>query len=253
MTDLPRKTCTDGAVSVCPVRRYVPQVTGSRGYSRERPATSADLPWLPCIPLHRAVVAVDIVGSTTRANPAKARLRQLMYKLLNQALRTSGIPERHHDPLIDRGDGALVLIQPSDQIPKTLLLHTFFPALHQLLANHNAHHAEHAFQLRVAVHAGEVHYDQWGQFGEALDITCRLLDAPEFKRILASTTAPVALVVSDDFYRSIVKHGYDEIDARKYRQIVRVEMAGVAYPGWVQVLSVNLTTTRWPRHRRIVG
>jgi hypothetical protein len=60
------------------------------------------------------------------------------------------------------------------------------------------------------VHAGEIHVDDNGFFGEALDLACRLLDAPVFKKtLLRATTAPAALVVSDDIFWSIVKHGYE--------------------------------------------
>jgi hypothetical protein len=125
--------------------------------------------------------------------------------------------------------------------------------LHRLLTDHNADHAEYAFQLRVAVHAGEVHYDEWGQYGEALDITCLLLDAPEFRRALTNNSAPLMLVVSDDIYRTIVRHRYDEIDDRTYRPIVQIEVDGVAYAGWVQGPTSDSPTMRWPRHPRIAG
>src|SRR5436190_11395879 len=227
MTELPHATRADDAAGDRSVRRYVLQ-GGVHGRSPQHPVVATGRPWPPSIPLHRAIIAVDIVGSTKRANPGKARLRQLMYSLLNETLRTSGIAERHRDRLVDRGDGALILIHPSDQVPKTLLLQAFIPTLHQLLADHNVHHTEHAFQLRVAVHAGEVHYDEWGPFGEAVDITCRLLDAPEFKRKMTKSVAPIALVVSDGIYSSIIKHGYDGIDPR-YDPIVRLEISGAAY------------------------
>jgi hypothetical protein len=37
------------------------------------------------------VVAVDVEGSTERANPVKAELRRILYELLDQALEGSGI------------------------------------------------------------------------------------------------------------------------------------------------------------------
>ncbi|HEV8563187.1 MAG TPA: hypothetical protein VGR06_43280 [Actinophytocola sp.] len=55
----------------------------------------------------------------------KARLRQVMYNLLDTALTRSGVAERHRDRTVDRGDGALVIVQPVDQVPKTLLINTF--------------------------------------------------------------------------------------------------------------------------------
>ncbi|HEU5472702.1 MAG TPA: hypothetical protein VFV67_18805 [Actinophytocola sp.] len=211
-------------------------------HAAELPAAREHM--LPCTPRYRTIVAVDIAGSTTRANPGRARLRAQMYSLLNQALKITGITQQHHDPPVDRGDGALILIHACDQAPKTILLTTLIPVLRQLLADHNAYHPSQKFQLRAAVHAGEIHYDQWGTYGEAIDVTCRLLDAPELKRILTTTAEPAVLVVSDDIYRSIIRHGYDNIDGRNFHPIIRVEVAGLTYQGWVQEPTGN-TAAAW--------
>lgn len=189
----------------------------------------------PDLPLHRTIVVVDVEGSTRRLNPAKARLRRAMYDLLERALRTSGIAEEHHDPLIDRGDGALVLVHPVDEVPKTLLLTTFIPSLGRLLASHGAHRPDHGIRLRTALHAGEVHYDERGPFGEAIDITCRLLDAPELKTKLSETAASLVLVVSDDMYRGVIRHGYEGIDDRAFEPLINLELAGYPQRGWVSV------------------
>jgi hypothetical protein len=148
-------------------------------------------------------------------------------------MRASKIAERHRDPLIDRGDGVLVLVHPVRQVPKTLLLNTFVPTLNTLLAEHNARWPDHQFRLRVAVHAGEVHYDPQGVFGEAIDLACRLLDAPEVKDKLVHTDGPLVLVVSDDIYQSLIRHGYDGIDHHAYEQLVQVSVGVRWYQGWV--------------------
>jgi hypothetical protein len=189
----------------------------------------------PISVLHRAILVVDIEGSTTRTDPARGRLRQAMYNLVRQALRDSGIAEGHHDPLIDRGDGLLVLIRPVDQVPKTLLINKLISTLRRLLAAHNRNRPEHWFRLRAGLHAGEIHYDDYAPFGEAIDLTCRLADAPALKATLARTAAPLILAVSDDIYRSIVRHGYDGIDPRAFRPLVRLELGGQTRHGWVQV------------------
>jgi class 3 adenylate cyclase len=187
------------------------------------------------VPHHRAIVTVDIEGSTTRTNPAKAQLRQVMYDLFDAALEACGITEEYRDPLVDRGDGVLVLIHPVDQAPKTLLLTTLVPTLSLLLTEHNNLRPEDGLRLRAALHAGEVHYDRQGCFGEALDITFRLLDAPEVKSRLSQTDAPLVLVVSDDIYRTVIRHRYDGIDDRAFEQTVRVRVAGQQHRGWVHV------------------
>jgi hypothetical protein len=72
-------------------------------------------------PAHRAIVAIDLEGSTLRTNPVKGELRRIMYDLLGRALEAAAINEDHLEQLTDRGDGVLVLIRPHDDVPKTVL------------------------------------------------------------------------------------------------------------------------------------
>ncbi|OLF17122.1 hypothetical protein BU204_13140 [Actinophytocola xanthii] len=177
------------------------------------------------------MIAVDIERSSARPDLEKARLRGELYRLVHVALRACGIGPSDHDPLVDRGDGVLILVRPSDRVPKTTLLSRFVPALVRLLADHNLRGP--AFRLRVAIHAGEVLYDAWAPFGESVDICCRLLDAPELKFVLHDTTAPLVLVVSEDIYNSTLRHGYDGIDCRVFHPLVRVTVGEREHRGWV--------------------
>ncbi|MBP2325699.1 class 3 adenylate cyclase [Kibdelosporangium banguiense] len=156
-----------------------------------------------------------------------------MYDLIDRTLLLSGIEERHRD-LVDRGDGVFVLIHPVDHAPKTVLLTMVIPTLNELLTKHGIDRPQIRFRLRVAVHAGEVHYDNRGWYGEDLDITARLLDAPELKRRFKLTLAPLILVVSQDIYRSVVRHGYDGIDGTTFEQAVHVQIGRQRLRGWVQ-------------------
>ncbi|HET9142814.1 hypothetical protein [Actinophytocola sp.] len=187
-------------------------------------------------PVYRTLVAVDIEGSTARTDVVKARLRSVMYELLEAALYLSGIAEKHRDPLIDRGDGVVLLIRPVDQAPKTLLLTSFIPLLNDLLAGHNAEDPD-QIRLRAAIHAGEVNYDRRGCFGEAIDLTFRLLDAPESKTALRNAGEPLVLVVSDPVYQSVVRHGYHGLDEQTFAPLVHVEIAGHQHYGWLTRLT----------------
>lgn len=158
-----------------------------------------------------------------------------MYDIFEAALESAGITEGCRDPLIDRGDGVVALVHPVQQAPKTNLFRIFVPVLGRLLAEHNTRWPDYQFRLRAAVHAGEVHYDPRGCFGEALDTVFRLLEAPEVKYRLAKGAAQLVLVVSDDIYRSVVRHGYDGVDHRGYRRVVRVRVGSHWYGGWVCV------------------
>ena len=176
-------------------------------------------------PVHRSIVAVDVEGSTKRTNPVKGELRRILYDLLERALRTAGIGPRHLEELADRGDGVLILIRPYDDVPKTVLLGRLIPALTALLAEHNAAVAEPELRmrLRAVVHAGEVHNDGWGFYGDDIDVAFRLLDAPTVKRVLRNAPeAPLVLVVSEEIWAGIVRHGY--VDGGPYQQRVQVRV-----------------------------
>jgi hypothetical protein len=173
------------------------------------------------LPRYRAIVALDIERSTSRPDPVKAELRNKTYELFDAALRSAGITKRHRDRYIDRGDGLLALIHPVDQAPKALLLNRVIPTLSRLLTDYNAslpHNSRPQRQLRIRVvtHAGDVHYDANGCFGEALDVAFRLLDAHLVKKALGETADSLILVISGDIYSSVVRHGYDGIDQHAF-------------------------------------
>lgn len=197
------------------------------------------------IPVHRTILAVDMEQSTRAecTNPIKADLRCQIYHFLYDALECAGVTCEHRDPLEDRGDGALALIHPADTVPKTYLLSRFLPKLTQLLADHNkslspGEHTRRMLRLRVVIHAGEVHLDTNGYFGEAIDVACKLLNAPRLKKALQCAAGPLALIVSDEIYWAIVRHEYDRIRADTFTPDVRIHISGRRHQGWIHVPTV---------------
>jgi hypothetical protein len=192
--------------------------------------------------VHRSILVVDLENSTAalRTNPVKEELRCQIYCLLRQAMAEAGIEDRWCDPFEDRGDGVLALIHPVDQLPKTYLLSRLIPALARGLTDYNrcvpeAERPGHRMRMRAVLHAGEVHRDDNGPFGEAVDLACRLLDSPKLKCRLRDSPSPLVLVVSEDIYWGIVKHGYDGICPSTYQPSVRVLIAGRRRQGFVHV------------------
>jgi hypothetical protein len=202
-------------------------------------------------PRQRTVLAWDVEASTTRTNMARAALRRDMYEVLEAALRECDITEDLRDAYYDRGDGGVTLLRPVDRLPRPLLLHTFIPILNDLLDEHAAAYPDRAFRLRVAIHSGEVLFDENGIFGEDVDITFRLINAPELKHRLRQTPAPLVLAVSDDFHRSVVRHGYAGIDGRSFEPIIDLDIGGRPYRGWVQVPAEALASRGLPRIDRM--
>ena len=208
---------------------------------------------LPDGPMHRLIFAVDIEGSTERNNLAKGKLRRALYELLGRALETTGIAARHLEPYTDRGDSVLVLIKPHDEVPKTLVLGLLVPTLTALLAEYNASatRPELRMRLRVVVHAGEVHEDNQGFYGDDLDSAFRLLEAPRLKKALREApAAPLILVVSEEIYHGIVEQGY--LEDALFRPLVRVRVGRRQRRGWVHVPAVP-TPDRLVADRRTRG
>lgn len=193
----------------------------------------------PTLPVHRSILAVDIEDSTRRTNTVKEELRGQVYRLMLEALALAGIDDHYYDPFTDRGDGVLVLVHPADEFPKPLLLSCLIPALAGLLAAYNSGiplgERPRMLRLRAVIHAGEVHHDGKGCFGEDLDVAFRLLDAPRFKAHLRGATAPLALVASDYIYQSIIRHGYAGIDDGEFFQLVTVSVGDHRRKGWVHL------------------
>jgi class 3 adenylate cyclase len=218
-------------------RRHTANLRQMHGYwplREDRPAHAK-----MTLPVHRSILAIDIEDSTQRTNPVKEELRQQVYQLVLDALNKAGIDGQYCDPFTDRGDGVLVLVRPTDAIPKPLLLSRFIPALADLLSRHNdtipCEERSRFLRLRAVLHSGEVHYDGKGFFGEDLDVAFRLLDAPRFKAFLRHATGSIGLVVSDDIYWSVIRHGYDGINDHEFQPLVTVTIAGRRRKGWVHL------------------
>ena len=150
-------------------------------------------------PRRRAIVGLDIEQSTSRPDPVKAEFRIMLYELFEAALRSADIGPDRRGQFMDRGDGLLVLIDPAEE---ARLLSRVVPVFAQLLSGYNA-------GLPVAAPApgprrgtrGRSPRDDNGCFGEALDIACRLLDAPEAKATLKASPGPLLLVTTLETFR----------------------------------------------------
>ena len=229
-----------GMVTPTPLLPYV-------GRPADLPETNGDTPPLngkrprreASLPVHRSILAVDIEGSTRRTNPVREELREEVYRLVVEALYVAGIGSQHYDPFTDRGDGLLVLLRPADDLPKPLLLSRLVPILASLLIAHNSGISladqPRVLRMRMVIHAGEVHYDEKGPFGEDLDVAFRLLDAPRFKTHLKNATVPLALVASDYIYQTIIRHGYDGILEEEFLPLVTVNVGFQRRKGWVHL------------------
>ena len=186
-------------------------------------------------PRRRAIIGLDIEQSTTRPDPVKAELRIMLYELFEAALRSADIGPDRRGQFMDRGDGLLVLVDPAEE---ARLLSRVVPVFAELLGGYNTGlPPQRRLRVRVVVHTGEVRDDDNGYFGEALDIACRLLDAPEAKTALKAAPGPLLLVVSDDTYRSAGCQGHSRTALETFRHLVTAQVAGREHQGWSPVPS----------------
>lgn len=193
-----------------------------------------------CGPLHRSILALDLESSSTRTDLVKVELRNQLYLLLHRAMRAAGIDERFCEPIEDRGDGVLVLVQPTDEVPRSRLLDPLIPVLAQLLGGYNAalrpaDRPDHRLRMRAVVHAGDLLRDDHGPFGAEIDAAIRLLDADAVRAALRNTNAPLVLVVSQQIYEATIVHGYSGLCPQSYQRAVEVNVCGLTRYGWIHV------------------
>jgi hypothetical protein len=156
--------------------------------------------------VHRTIIAVDIegFGDPARTLPHQLGTRAGLYKVVEEALRAAGVPwEQCH--IEDRGDAVFILVPPD--IPKEPLVDVAPQTLARAVRAHNhTSHEQQRVRLRMAVHAGEVAFDDHGATSTAVTTTFRLLDAPPFKQALRDSSGVVALIVSRRVFDDVVRH-----------------------------------------------
>ncbi|MFD2472694.1 tetratricopeptide repeat protein [Amycolatopsis silviterrae] len=156
--------------------------------------------------VHRTILVADVEGFSdrSRTNRHQLSVRDAMYQTLRRAFREAGIPWEacYHE---DRGDGVLVLAPP--EVPKAVFTESLPGAIVETLEVHNRVAAEaERIRLRLAVHAGEVHYDKHGVTSNAVVLAFRLVDTPGLKAALAASSSVLAMMVSTWFFDEVVRH-----------------------------------------------
>src|SRR6266568_8225098 len=180
--------------------------------------------------VHRTIVAVDVegFGDQRRTNRDQVVVRDGLYRAIREAFGLAGIPWDNcgHE---DRGDGVFVLVPA--EVPKGLLAESLPSALATALRTHNgAHPGTERIRLRMALHAGEVQYDEHGVTAAAVNLAFRLLDASALKAALASSPGVLAVIASSWFFEEVVRHS--TADATAYRP-VEVAVKETTTKGWI--------------------
>jgi Ca-activated chloride channel homolog len=185
-------------------------------------------------PQHRTILITDIEGSNRpdRDDRDRRHLRDALYRLLDEALRAAGV-RRRRTSTHDLGDGCLILLRP--EVPKALVLRAVSLELPRRLRAHNRQAAGRLrIRLRVAVHAGEVDWDENGPLGGDLSDGFRLLDSAVLRERLRAADAPMVLVVSRTIYHSVVQRGHGGCDPASFARVM-VHEKELDEEAWVHV------------------
>ncbi|MFG2007397.1 hypothetical protein ACGFNU_50430 [Spirillospora sp. NPDC048911] len=164
--------------------------------------------------MNPTLIGVDIprFGDPLRTDDVQRVLRHGLYEQMKDAFHATGVPWQacHHE---DRGDGILIVIPPDVRAAEIL-----GPLSQHLTAglrrSNQAADSLCRLRMRIAVHAGEIHRDDYGLLGQPLILLYRLLNAPTFKAALENApNADLGILVSDQLYKDVVTSGLIDPDA----------------------------------------
>jgi hypothetical protein len=180
--------------------------------------------------VHRTIVAVDVegFGDRHRTNRNQVAIRDGLYGAMREAFLQAGIPwnDRDHE---DRGDGMFILAD--SEVPKSLFVESLPSALVSALRRHNGTHPDlEQIRLRMALHAGEVNYDQHGATAVSINLTFRLLESAPVKGALADSSGVLAVIASSWFFEEVIRH--NAIVAAGYAP-VPVVVKETTTTGWI--------------------
>ena len=124
-----------------------------------------------------------------------------------------------------------MLILVGAEVPKSIFVESLPPALAGALrAHNNAHPDLEQIRLRMALHAGEVNFDEHGVTAESINLTFRLLESDPIKEALAGSSNVLAVITSSWFFAEVVRHS--TADAAAYRS-VPVVVKETSTTGWI--------------------
>jgi hypothetical protein len=181
---------------------------------------------------HRLIMNVDVHSSGAYLDPEQRELRIFLNESVRSAFAKAEIVESAVRSPEDRGDGLLLVLDPS--VPKARVLGPWIAQFHQEIKIRNARLRD-PFRLRLGVHAGEVGEDRYGVVGQDVNVAFRLAGMTAARQVLdTDPSIHLVVAVSEPVYRSVVRHGGLFIDPSLYRQH-RLDSREYSGPAWLCV------------------
>jgi hypothetical protein len=189
--------------------------------------------WPPRVAVHRTIFVVDVegFGDPCRTNRHQLAVRDGLYQALDKSFCRAGISwaDCHQE---DRGDGVFILAPAS--IPKGVFVESVPRILADELGEHNRTcDVPERIRVRMALHAGEVTFDDNGVTATAINHTFRLLEAQLLKAALKDSPGLLAMITSNWFFDEVVRNSSIS-DPATYRP-VPVEVKETRAVGWVSL------------------
>ncbi|MBB5858146.1 ATP-binding protein [Amycolatopsis umgeniensis] len=172
---------------------------------------------------------VEGFGERRRTEPHQRAVRDGLYEVMKAAF-TAAKTVWQDCYREDRGDAVFLLVP--GEVDKAAFIEAILPMVVTRLRVHNDTHPEaQRIRLRIALHAGEVGYDEHGVTSSSLTLAFRLCDAPPLKAALASSPGLLAVIASDWLFDDVVRHTPGAAPA-SWRP-VPVEVKEIATTGWI--------------------
>ncbi|MGW4232530.1 hypothetical protein ACWEF9_25125 [Streptomyces sp. NPDC004980] len=168
--------------------------------------------------MSRTILLFDIERFSDRDDIEQNYLRRMLYDIADRTLTAAGIEESRR-VRADRGDAVMELIDANASVAALLrALLTETPV--QLHGVNRMASSSAQIRLRAVLATGYVAIDERdGWVGSDLNHACRLLDGDVLRAALRERTGDLALCVSEDVHRGIVRHGHPGIVPEEFRPV----------------------------------
>ncbi|OLF14820.1 hypothetical protein BU204_24990 [Actinophytocola xanthii] len=90
----------------------------------------------------------------------------------------------------------------------------------------------------MAIHAGEVLFDERGTAGDAVESVFRLLDSAEVRAATSLALGDLVVGVSAPIRDGVIEAGLPGVDPASYRPVT-VEFKGTSFPAWIYIPGVT--------------
>ncbi|EOD66686.1 hypothetical protein [Amycolatopsis vancoresmycina] len=180
----------------------------------------------------RLFLAADLVGFGQRDPQGSGRVQRSLADVLDRATKATGIAP---DDRQEQGDGLQLAFPPA--IDERAVLRAFHLELVAALREHNRDRKPGgALRLRVGIDRGLSDRNSMGWDRAAPTAAARLRDCAQARAAIATTGAPLVLVVSDPLYRDIFRDPDHEPPGHAFTGIaVDDPRTGFSAKAWLHV------------------